>query len=39
MNPRRAALQRFGALVLGFGAVLRAWGGAIVGVRVWPGEV
>ena len=38
MNPRRAALQRFGALVLGFGAVHRAWGAAIVGVRVWPAE-
>ena len=38
MNPRRAALQRMGALVLSFGAMHRAWGAAIVGVRVWPAE-
>jgi N-acetylmuramoyl-L-alanine amidase len=38
MNPRRAALRRMGALVLGFAAVHRAWGAAIVGVRVWPAE-
>ena len=34
MNARRAALQRMGALVLSFGAMHRAWGAAIVGVRV-----
>ena len=38
MNPRRAALRRMGALVLGFAAVHRAWGATIVGVRVWPAE-
>ena len=38
MNPRRAALQRLGALVLSFGAMHRAWGATIVGVRVWPAE-
>ena len=38
MNARRAALQRMGALVLSFGAMHRAWGAAIVGVRVWPAE-
>ena len=38
MNPRRAALQRMGALVLSFGTMHRAWGAAIVGVRVWPAE-
>ena len=36
MSSRRAALQRLGALALTFGAVHRAWGAAIVGVRVWP---
>ena len=36
MTGRRAALRRMGALVLAFGAVHRAWGAAIVGVRVWP---
>jgi len=35
---RRAALQRMGGLVLSFAAVHRAWGAAIVGVRVWPAE-
>ena len=38
MNSRRAALQRMGGLVLAFGAMHRAWGAAIVGVRVWPAE-
>ena len=38
MTGRRAALQRMGALVLAFGAVHRAWGAALVGVRVWPAE-
>jgi N-acetylmuramoyl-L-alanine amidase len=38
MTSRRGALQRMGALVLAFGAVHRAWGAAIVGVRVWPAE-
>ena len=38
MNNRRRALQRMGALVLSFGAMHRAWGAAIVGVRVWPAE-
>jgi N-acetylmuramoyl-L-alanine amidase len=38
MNGRRTALQRMGALVLAFGAMHRAWGAAIVGVRVWPAE-
>lgn len=38
MNARRAALRRMGALVLAFGAVHRAWGAAIVGVRIWPAE-
>jgi N-acetylmuramoyl-L-alanine amidase len=38
MNSRRAALQRMGGLVLCFGAMHRAWGAAIVGVRVWPAE-
>ena len=38
MTSRRAALQRMGALVLAFGAMHRAWGAAIVGVRVWPAE-
>jgi N-acetylmuramoyl-L-alanine amidase len=38
VNSRRAALQRMGALVLCFGAMQRAWGAAIVGVRVWPAE-
>jgi N-acetylmuramoyl-L-alanine amidase len=36
MNSRRTALQRMGALALAFGAMHRAWGAAIVGVRVWP---
>jgi diguanylate cyclase (GGDEF)-like protein len=34
ITGRRAALQRMGALVLCFGAMHRAWGAAIVGVRV-----
>ena len=38
MSSRRVALQRMGGLVLAFGAVHRAWGAAIVGVRVWPAE-
>jgi len=38
MNPRRAALQRMGALVLAFGAAGRAFAAAIVGVRVWPAD-
>jgi len=38
ITGRRAALQRMGALVLCFGAMHRAWGAAIVGVRVWPAE-
>ena len=38
MTSRRAALQRLGALVLAFGATHRAWGAAIIGVRVWPAE-
>ena len=38
MSSRRRALQRMGALVLSFGAMHRAWGAAIVGVRVWPAE-
>ncbi len=38
LRPRRAALQRLGALVLSFAAVQRAWGASIVGVRVWPAE-
>jgi len=38
MTSRRAALQRMGALVLAFGAVHRAWGATIVGVRIWPAE-
>ena len=38
MNSRRAVLQRMGGLVLAFGAMHRAWGAAIVGVRVWPAE-
>jgi N-acetylmuramoyl-L-alanine amidase len=38
MTSRRSALQRMGALVLAFGAVHRAWGAAIVGVRGWPAE-
>ena len=36
MTGRRAALQRMGALVLCFGAMHRAWGAAIIGVRIWP---
>jgi len=38
MTGRRAALQRMGALALCFGAAHRAWGAAIVGVRVWPAD-
>jgi N-acetylmuramoyl-L-alanine amidase len=38
MTGRRAAMQRMGALVLCFGAAHRAWGAAIVGVRVWPAD-
>ncbi len=38
MTGRRAALQRMGALVLAFGAAHRAWGAALIGVRVWPAE-
>jgi N-acetylmuramoyl-L-alanine amidase len=38
MNGRRVALQRMGGLVLAFAAVHRAWGAAIIGVRVWPAE-
>jgi N-acetylmuramoyl-L-alanine amidase len=38
VTSRRAALQRMGALVLCFGAMHRAWGAAIIGVRVWPAE-
>jgi len=38
MNGRRIALQRMGGLVLAFAAVHRAWGAAIIGVRVWPAE-
>jgi N-acetylmuramoyl-L-alanine amidase len=38
MTGRRAALRQMGALVLCFGAVHRAWGAAIVGVRVWPAD-
>ncbi len=38
MSSRRTALQRMGALALSFGAMHRAWGAAIVGVRIWPAE-
>ncbi len=38
MNPRRAALQRMGALVLAFGAAGRAFAASIVAVRVWPAD-
>ena len=38
MTTRRSALRRMGALVLAFGAVHRAWGAAIVAVRVWPAD-
>jgi N-acetylmuramoyl-L-alanine amidase len=38
MTTRRAALRRMGALALVFGAVHRAWGAAIVAVRVWPAD-
>ncbi|HMO46260.1 MAG TPA: N-acetylmuramoyl-L-alanine amidase [Rubrivivax sp.] len=38
MTPRRAALQRLGALCLSFGAWHRAWGASIVAVRVWPAD-
>jgi len=38
MSSRRAALQRIGALVLCFGAMHRAWGATIIGVRVWPAD-
>ena len=38
MNGRRAALQGLGALVLSFAARHRAWGAAIVAVRVWPAD-
>jgi N-acetylmuramoyl-L-alanine amidase len=38
MKPRRAALQRLGALVLAFGAAGRAFGASVVGVRVWPAD-
>ena len=35
---RRSALRRMGTLALGFGAINRAFGAAIVGVRVWPAD-
>ena len=35
---RRSALRRMGTLALGFGAIDRAFGAAIVGVRVWPAD-
>ena len=38
MSSRRAALQRMGVLALSFGAMHRAWGAAIVAVRVWPAD-
>jgi N-acetylmuramoyl-L-alanine amidase len=38
VTQRRAALQRLGALALAFGAVHRAWGAAIIGVRIWPAD-
>ncbi|HRH89345.1 MAG TPA: N-acetylmuramoyl-L-alanine amidase [Rubrivivax sp.] len=36
MTSRRVALQRLGTLVCSFGVLHRAWGAAIIGVRVWP---
>jgi N-acetylmuramoyl-L-alanine amidase len=38
MNPRRAALQRMGALVLVFAAAGRTLAASIVAVRVWPAD-